>query len=103
MKQSPVTEQMYFLSLRKPATKYAYMPFLFPGEIPAYHLETIDAMGKTKPLFVLHFSGDSQGLQPDNVLQAYILENYELVKTHKLQQPLYKTINYCLIFRRNGG
>lgn len=96
-------EEMYFFALRKPATKYAYMPFLFPEEIPGYQIETINSMEKAKPLFVIHSSATEQDMDPEDKIHKYILENYKLVETKKLQKPLYKTYNYVLIFRRIGN
>ncbi len=93
-------EEMYFFCLRKPATRYIYQPFFGAEAQQLYELESIQSMRETKPLFVINFSRTEQPLQGEDKIYEYLRENYEVVKTQKMQKPLYKTFNYGFVLKR---
>ena len=96
-------EEVYFLSLRKPATSYLYAPFLFPEEVEAHEADMIAQFEKNKPLFVVNFSRTDRPLESESGINQYLRTNYHVVKELELSKPLYNTFNYGFVLRRNGS
>lgn len=94
-------EELYFFSLRKPATKYLFHPFFFEAEEAAYQDEVVQALQESRPLFVVDFSRTDQPLTENTKINAFVLENYSVVKVVEMKKPLYKTFNYGFVLRRD--
>lgn len=94
--------EIYWFTQRKLGTNYIYDPFLFDEEKLDYQLESISQLEKSNPLLVVTFSGTELPLQGESKLNTYILENYEIVKTKVLSEPLYGVYHYGFVMKRKS-